>query len=247
MKLNARLAKLGFETADRAVRPRLILSLCGLEKQGKTHFALTAPGPLCFFDLDAGTEGVVSKFSDKDVWVKPVLKMAEGDDQDDIEREWDSFSKAYYAAFRIPEIRTIVLDTASEVWELLRLARFGRLTQVMPYQYGPVNKEYRQLLRAAEKSDKNLVLLHRMKAEYFNDKRTGRHERAGFSGTGFDVQVNARCYRYDADDGGEFALQVENCRQNPELAGMELTGDLCNYQMMASLALPDVDPSAWEG
>jgi hypothetical protein len=85
----------------------------------------------------------------------------------------------------------------------------------MPYQYGPVNDEYRNLVREAYKYDKNLILLHKMRPVYINDKRTGKYERSGFSDTGFLVQVNAEIQYED----GEFFLTIVDCRHDPSLNG----------------------------
>jgi len=238
-----RLEKYGFADAkDFKSLPRLIMSLSGLEKQGKTHFALTAPGPVAVFDTDIGGEGVTEKFTkDKKVLVTKVARITDGDDDavDDAEEEWDRVKGAYLYLLRGKDVRTIVFDTATEIWELLRIARFGRLTQVMPYQYGPVNKEYRDLIREAYAYDKNLILLHKMKAQYVNDKRTGEYERAGFNDTGFLVQVNAQVYRYSREDGGEFNLSVKDCRQNPELAGEDdlFEGEMCTFPWLANMVL----------
>jgi len=241
------LKKLGFENAkDRVIQPRIIVSLSALEKQGKTHFALTAPGPIAFFSTDIGEEGVVSKFTkDKVIHIMDVARIGE-DAAEQAPEEWDRFAKAYHGALADKKVRSIIIDTATEIWELLRIARFGRLTQVMPYQYGPVNAEYRNLIREAYKFDKNLILIHKMKAQYINDKRTGEYDRAGFSDTGFLVQVNATAYRYDADDGGKFAFTVADCRQQPDLQEMEFEGDMANFPALAMMVLPDIDPTAWE-
>lgn len=232
----------GFEIADDTVQPRIVISVCGLEKQGKTHFALTAPGPIALFNLDIGTEGVVNKF------VREGKQIAVYDmsmpDVNEAEAVWEKFAKAYRGVLKDKWVRTIVWDTATEMWELLRLARFGKLTQVMPYHYGPVNAEYRKLLRAAYDSNKNVILLHKMKAVYVNDKRTSDYERAGFSDTGFLVQVNAQVYRDVADEENtnpDFNLYIKDCRQNAELAGFELAGPMCNFATMASFILPDTD------
>ena len=243
----AKMKKLGFtEAKDIALAPRIILSLSGLEKQGKTHFSLTAPGPIAMFSTDIGEEGVVDKFTDdKDVYVMDVARLGE-ESAEKAPAEYERFHTAYIELLRGDDVRTIVFDTATEVWELLRIARFGRLTQVMPYQYGPVNAEYRHLIREAYNYDKNLILLHKMKPQYVNDKRTGEYERAGFGDTGFLVQINAQIYRYAPEDGGEFVLWVKDCRQNPDMAGEEYPGPMCTFPMMATLALPNVDPEVWE-
>ena len=234
------------KSQDRTSYPRIIVSVSGLEKQGKSHFALTAPGPIAMFSTDIGEEGVVEKFEEsKDIWVKDVARIDE-DAAEQAPAEWDKFKNAYLDCLKGKEVRTIILDTATEIWELLRMARFGRLTRVMPYQYGPVNAEYRAMIREAYKWDKNLILLHKMKAQYINDKRTGEWERAGFGDTGFLVQVNAQVYRYSPDDGGEFCFWVKDCRQNPDLAGEVFEGEGNSFQMVAMNVLPNVDPSEWE-
>lgn len=242
----ASLTKLGFIDAEtRITQPRIILSLCGLEKQGKTHFALTAPGPIAMFSTDIGEEGVVEKFTkDKEIFIMSIDRV-DDDAAEQAPKEYERFKKAYLGLLRGKEVRTIIIDTATEIWELLRMARFGRLTQVMPYQYGPVNAEYRALIREAYNWDKNLILLHKMKAQYINDKRTGEYERSGFSDTGFLVQVNSQIYRYSPEDGGEFVLSVKDCRQNPDLAGEEFEGPMATFPMLATMIMPDVDPEVW--
>jgi len=244
--LNNRLKKQGFISAkDRDVIERIIMSIDGLEKQGKTHFALTAPGPIAMFSTDIGEEGVVSKFEDKDIWIMSIDKVGE-DSAEEAPKEYARFHKAYTSMLRGDDVRTIILDTATEIWEILRMARFGRLTQVMPYQYGPVNAEYRALIRGAYNYNKNLILLHKMKPKYVNDKRTSEYERAGFSDTGFLVQVNTQIYRYSPEDGGEFVLYVKDCRQEASLAGEEFVGSMCNFPFLASMILPNISYENWE-
>jgi len=221
--------------------PRIIISVSGLEKQGKTHFGFSAPGPIAYFSTDIGDEGVVEKFmADKKIEIMEIDREAQAD------KEWKRFLDASNYALSGNDFRTIIYDTATELWELLRLARFGKLTQVMPYQYGPVNKEYRDFIKSFYRHDKNVVLLHKMKAEYIADKRTGNYERAGFSDTGFLVQVNAQMWRYGVEDGGDFVCSVRDCRQNPDIAGMDFEGMMCNFPMVAQMVLPDSDSEAWE-
>lgn len=218
-------------------KDRLILSVCGLEKCGKTHFSLTATPPIATFSTDVGEEGVVQKFRDKDVSIMYLKRLSE-DDPDvggQSAEEFNRFRTAYLRLLRGKEVKTVVLDTATEIWELLRLARFGRLTQVMPYQYGPVNAEFRALIREAYKYDKNLILLHKMRPVYINDKRVDKHERAGFSDTGFLVQVNTRI-TYDKDEE-VFDLEIEDCRHNPYLAGEIMSGPLCDFEMLKAMIL----------
>jgi hypothetical protein len=214
------------------VKSRLIVSVSGMEKQGKTHFALTAPDPMALFDMDMGLEGVVQKFSKKTIWTADYKIIP--NDPNSWEVTWEKLRSSYKQVLTNQAIRTVVVDTATEQWELLRLARFGKLTQVMPHNYGPVNAEYREMIRQAYLSDKNLVLIHKMKNEYLNDKRTGRKERAGFADTAFLVQMNVEVWR-DAD--GVFGLTIVDSRQNPDLCGMELQGSACDWENLYSLVM----------
>ena len=119
---------------------------------------------------------------------------------------------------------TVVMDTASEAHELSRLAAFGKLTQVMPHHYGPVNAEWRELIRLAYDSDMNTILIHKMKPKYVNDVRTKEYEIKGFSETGYLVQANLITDRENNPDGGlpKYSMFVEDCRQNSTLNGTML-------------------------
>ena len=55
----------GFKRAQVLDLKRLILSVDAEQKRGKTHFALTAPRPLGFINLDDGLEGVINKHDPK--------------------------------------------------------------------------------------------------------------------------------------------------------------------------------------
>ena len=247
------LLKAGFKPKKASTQRRLIVQVEGHEKTGKTHFALTAPGPIAYFGLDLGDEGVVEKFlaqgkeivtPDDSVRVPSAIEMHLEGPRLDASPAWDQLKRAYIAACKSPQIRTIVWDTATETWELIRLARFGKLSQVMPVQYGPVNAEMRGLIRMAYDSDKNFVMLHKMKAEYVNDKKTGKFERAGFNDTGYIVQVNLRTF-HDPEDNS-FGIEVLNARQNMTLCGQVFTGDLCTFPMIATMILPNTQPGDWE-
>lgn len=253
--MTTKLTDIGFTPLDPTIHPRLIMSVGGREKNGKTHFAMTAPGPIALFNLDMGDEGVVHKFlKDKIIFnyeiEVPKVKLNEGVNKakkNEAADIWDKFNAAYAVALK--EARTVVIDTATELWELLRIARFGQLTQVMPYQYGPVNAEFRDVIRAAFKSvGTNVIFLHKVKAVYINDKRTGDYERAGFGDTGYLVQINAMMHRLDigADrNTTDFAIKVEDCRQNANLMGQTLSGPMCTFPMVAQLALPDTKVEDW--
>jgi len=236
----------GFISADKIeIKHRLIVSVEAQPKRGKTHFMLTAPAPIAVFNFDIGLEGVIEKFrDDKEIIVathKPP-SVYQGDDTMDWKRMWDDFFKQWCDVLKDPSVITIGVDTASEMWELLRMARFGKLAQIKPHHYAEVNSEFRNLIRMVDDGDKNLVLTHKVKKRYKGDSWDGGYERAGFSEVGHLTHVNARLTRAtgdDIDDG--IVLTVMECRQNTTVNDMEFTeGDSnCDFPSLASMIYDD--------
>lgn len=264
-----RIPKGGFKRAGSPVAKRLITSIDGLEKQGKDHFGFTAPGPIGVISLDIGIDGVIQKFQDKkEIWVadyrvgvgltgslkKPTLEDMQAV-SDVCAKVWAGIVKDYLDIMD-GGARSVIIDTGSELWEILRMARFGKLTQVMPHHYGPVNAEFREFIRAAYDrtrengypEDVNLIMLHKLKDEWRDGAdgkghRTGEYKRAGMSDAGFLVQVNAVAWRDPTELAVPncFHLTVTDCRQNPDMAGTDLSGDLCTFPNLAGLVL-DCNP-----
>lgn len=243
----------GFTIANQKPKYRLILSLEGVEKTGKNHMAFGAPGDVYFHSFDFGDEGVIQKFqNDKKIWkAEYKLKVQPGtaiqDASDTARPVWERFVQNFREGLQ--KGRTTIVDTGTEAYEVLRMAEFGRLTQVMPHHYGPVNQAMKDLWRSAYDSDSNLIMLHRMKEEWetktVNGKetgnKTGRWVMAGYSGTYFEAQVCARCFKED----GQFKLHVFDCRQNPDVEGMVLEGEMLSFPMLGQLVFPDSSEEDW--
>lgn len=235
----------GFTLTTSDIKPRLIVSASGREKHGKSSFGFSAPGPIAYFNFDFGDEGVIQKFtSSKQIYTKQ-FKFSRGQPTDKYITMWEDFIQSYHQAMDHSQVRSVLIDTATEAWELLRLARFGRLAQIKPFHYGPVNAEYTALIREAYDSTKNLILLHKLKPEYVDDKFTGNYIPAGFSNTGFLVQVNVDLYRDGY--GGDFFMRIRDCRQNALIGGEELpVFDISEtFNMLAGLVFSDIDAEMW--
>ena len=229
----------GWQEANNLIIPdRKTIVIAGREKQGKTNFALTAPDPIAHFNLDVGLEGVIEKFrKDKVIYTHdyPYRTEMGASTMAIAQPIWEKFKADYKFFLNSKEIRTIVWDTESEAFDLLRYARLGTLAlpRDVSYKYGPVNAEFREMIRTAFASDKNLIIIKKMKDEYIKDVRTGGDEPAGFKDMSYLVQVNLIDYRDGLD--GPFHIQVENCRQNPDVAGMDLEGDECNFDYLNAI------------
>jgi hypothetical protein len=231
----------GWVDANELVIPdRMTVVVKGRWKTGKTNFSLTAPPPIAHINLDVGLEGVIEKFRKlKEIYTNNYIYRTEmgASTQALAQPVWDKLKEDYLYFLRSKEVRTVVLDTESEAFDLIRFARLGSLA--MPressYKYGPVNAEFRELLRLAFVSDKNLILIKKMKDEYIKDVRTGGDEPAGFKDTSYLVQINLLAWR----DGmsGPFHLTIEDCRQNPDVAGMDLEGEMCNWDFLKVMVM----------
>ncbi len=236
------LARLGIKKADpneRAKR-RLVMSIKGMDKSGKTTLALTAPGPYGLLDLDTGLEGVLEKFVDKrEIYPVHYHKVT---GQTDATSLLDKMKRDFTAFVSEPKIRSIIVDTGTEMWEVARLARLGKLTQVMPHHYTVVNDEMRKMLRAVYETDKNLILIHKMTEEYVNNQPTGKYKFAGFKEIPYFVQMNVWTWR---DNENGFNCTVENCRQNSSIDGLTLEGDSINFQTIATMVFPDTEEGYW--
>lgn len=248
-------------------QPFHILSIEGLPKTGKTHLAASAPGGIVVQSLDFGTEGIIDKFSDTYFDVKEYnfaydftinKKGDEATDQADAIKAdyWKPFNDDAIAAFGDASIRTVIWDTASEVWEMLRLAHFGKLMQNPQLQYGVVNAEYKALVRLANQSRKNLVLIHQLSKEWKTDDagksvETGNYKRQGNNKIEYLVHSYVRSLytepvknsKGQVSTPGKFQLEILRSRFNPDANGMVI--DACSFVDLMGLLAPHVDSEAW--
>lgn len=236
---------LGFSDDIVETPRRLIVSSSGREKTGKSTFALTGPPPIIYFNIDIGTEGVVGKFqeSGKQVLVYDV-RVKRTDAQANYVPLWldlkQKMEKVYTSGLKSG---TVVVDTATEMYELARLAKFGKLTEVMPQHYTEVKNEMREVLRLAYDSTLNTVFVHKMKPKYIKSQRTGEYELSGMDDMDYLSQVNLEHMREDTENGTVFSIFVKDCRQNTKIAGQMMRGlplldgnrlvdPLCNFDML---------------
>jgi len=246
--ISNKLQNLGVKEADSKVYPRLIVAISGHDQKGKTHFGLTAPDPSVIISSDIGTEGVVHKFKAQGKkiyeyrWSLPELQEA-------AKKEWLKLSEVYDQVLQEKDIRSIILDTESETWQLLRLYKFGKLEKIPSYAYGEVNAIAARMYKRAYDFQKNLILLRKMKSVYINDKRTAEWEPSGYNDIRHVAQITGlagREPRTKNENNPDFTFTFTKCRHNPALEGEVLEGPMCNFPFMANMVLPDVDIDFWE-
>jgi len=227
-----------FVRSSAVTKERLIMSIEGEEKSGKSHTGLTAQTPIFVHSFDIGLEGVISKFDkDKEIYVAEyelTIQPGAGSAQEVAEAAdevWNQFVANYRDSLASTRnAGTVIWDSSTECWELLRLARFGKLTQVMPHQYTSVNAEMRDLIREAYAST-NMIHLIKKVDQYENyvdsqgrekGRKTGLKEPKQFKDLPFLVQTITEVERVGAAD---FQLTIKDCRQNPEVNGVTIPND----------------------
>ena len=229
----------GFYRADTLPLGTLVCAVSGLDKSGKTNFACTAPPPIYYHNFDVVGKAVVAKFArEKEIWIADYPYTSK-DGTAAWEAAWAKFKKDFSeSVMRVAGGKgTVVVDSATEKWELSRLANFGKLTQVRPHHYGAVNAEMRELIRLCYINPTNAVFVFKKKAVWENDQRTGRYEPAGFGDMPFLVQANLDVWwePAGAGGGGEFHMMIKNSTHNMGVAGEQLDGEMISWDTVTGM------------
>lgn len=256
VKIPRDMEKAGFTTVEtNVVVPKLMVCSQGEEKQGKTYWAFTAPPPIAVVASDTGTESVASTWRGKGKDIKMYqYRVPKGGVHTDAEykAEWAKLEDAIMAVVdNRKQFRTLIVDTGTEVWEMKRLAMFGKLTQVMPHQYVEANKQFTNLIKTVyDAPGLNSVWIHKVKKEYKQmkgqdrDSWTGKMERAGFGDIGYLADL-CITNRYDREEK-QFCCDVTDSRYTPDMLIDEtFFGESNSFVQLAQYAFPDTDESYW--
>ena len=268
----------GFTSSGPKQRRGFCISIEGHHKSGKTWFAMSAPGPMCVVGVtETGTARVVDKWRSKGKVIYECLRnriqvtgvKSEGGNRMEYKKELDTINNAIKAGAHNPKVRTIVVDTGADHWELARYAEFGRQSQ-REQAYIELNAEYKRFWTdlCELRQDLIIAVIHPLKKEYKGGKKkaadgtqsdesnwTGNYERSGFKSMPYIVDVLGRANWYDPvfdDEGnmvspGEFGFQLVGMnRINPEAYGLDLRGEMCTFANMAVNLFPESDLEDWE-
>ena len=206
---------------------RLLVSVWGQEKTGKTSFALTFPPPIYFFDFDLGAECVLPKFKDKEVYYVRYNTKLLSDDIDVYQALFNSFKSDLSEALK-SNGGTIVLDSATQIWGLVQKVYLDKIMKrreqksqtVFPFDYANANLAYEGIISAVkENNDMNLVLTHRAREVYSSKgQRTGEYEAQQNSRTPYFVQLVIQLSK----DKHEHIAKIESCRFSSDYEGITL-------------------------
>lgn len=243
-----------FERSLGVMKYRVIGRSYGEVGTGKTHFWLTAPGPIVVQSLDQGLEGVaLEEFGKKEIYPieydwHPTEEMSQAEA---IEIR-DKFIKDF--EFACKHARTVLWDKETDVWELFRYAEFGEPND-SPRNYPKLNQRYRKYVNLPKALDINFGLIQGMKDEWKTvSKRkssgevvsagaaTGNRVAQGYGDLDGLVHVNLQHRRED----GKFYINVGKAR-GPASTDMQ-DSEQCNisFAEFGQLLFPDSSDEDWE-
>jgi hypothetical protein len=235
-------------------RFRMIIASSGENRMGRTTFGLDAPGPIACFPFDNNTKELIQKTiktTGKTILTpNEPLDYIEATKQEEWKPIWNYFEQCWEDAVASPSIRTIMADTFTEANELARLAEFGKLSGEIPRHYEPINAKFKRIIDLTYRTDKNVILIHRVKDEYKNDKSTGKRIIAGFSSIKYKVQIVLNHWRdmemVDEVAGTQgFGFTIADCSQNAALANTYLAEPDNNWLALGMLVYPNSSPADW--
>lgn len=242
--------------------PNVVAAVVGFEGAGKTNHWLTAPKPIACISTDTNTEATVRKvlkMDDDDDFDEDVLRMLQVtmpalafDDRDDVKEEaeetWESIRDFLRPFVKDDDDRprTVVFDTAVDVFDLQVLSVFGKIDQIPPElrknMMGRCNTSYKGIIQALKNRDMNVILVHRAKEKWVDkEQRTQRGteevrtrltgpfdmEREGFKGTGFITSCEFHL-AFDPEKEGKlrakYGAKIARSNARPSVIGKEYWG-----------------------
>lgn len=243
-------------------RKCVFMNIYGETNTGKTSLALSAPGPIALIHSAEKIEGIVQPYAkEKDIRIMNFGRVFSGKPdliKTEANKVWEDFSKAWVDAFKWA--KTIIIDTDTDLWELIRLAYFGDAKPQggrLELNWGPVNAEWKSVMRRFKDPsnvDTNVILISQTEDEYKEGakgfgSRTGRTIRKGQKSIPFmaDVIVRTECQLDINTYTPRFKSVIEKAWWNASAIGFSgLEGDAITFPMVMTI-VTQTSPDQWGG
>lgn len=265
----------GFTDNIGARQPSVGVIIAGIEGSGKSHWALTAPKPLLYQATDFGDQGVIQKFAGSGQILRPkggdyklvipheyrafVDRMEKEDERKVREGKLANFvHESFYLPFRRDleagikaGVRSVVWDTALEIWEFTRLSVYGRAATNRDDLKTEANAKMKEMIRLCNASNVNLIMINRLKPaweSYYDQggavkwRQTKDLELQGYDKSPELVAINLWT-KFTSPDSWEFT--VKKCRDVPSFTGTVLPA--MPFVDLMGILVPGVEPEKWEG
>lgn len=247
------LVKLGFSRIKPNRIKRIGMEVSGDTKCGKTHLIMTMTEPIAIINFDRSLQDILPEFPGVDLIVKDFSDMyGEIEDSTNPQARMTKakaaeaqFAAALKGLFEHRHVRSIAVDKGTTLWELIRVAEWGNISNIKAHHYVPVNARMRAYMSMYMAHDKNFLVTHDTKEEWVNEKPTGRQLVDGFKYTSSLMQVNASMWR-DKDGDRDFKMEITGCGTNAELVGWEFVGADVNWKKIAPMVLDDTVAADWK-
>jgi hypothetical protein len=249
-----------FVPAEQAMTNRLVLNVWGQEKRGKTSLAFTFPAPRYYFNFDHRYEELLRQHPE---WIAgtQVASYSLPPDPSDAEAEavLDAFMADYDEAVNA-KAGTMILDTATQLWELVSLVKVGKVMAKrlklaeerakrqnkdfdpdtvlrQQFDWGPANTMMAAFLRTPKLNPgMNAVYINRAREQY--DERggaTGQYQFHGFKGTHAIVDVNLEMTMKGFGKAAKMVSVIGSNGFAPHLEGMALEN--LDYEQLVAMFL----------
>ena len=214
--------------------PRIVMSLWGMPKSGKTHFALTLPGKIVAIEIgETGIEDLAWKFrkDGKEIIHRPLISPSLSVTLADHKKILVDFEATLRAAIADTTVKTIIIDSMSRLWRSIRVVKteesFADSVRTKRNQadYELANDYHEQIVQLVRmRPDLNLVLVHRHREIFAKNgeslQATGEVESRDYRGLENIVQI---VMRTDIKDK-KFYQTMEYCRFDARLNGRVFEG-----------------------
>ena len=276
------LAAAGFTDVIESRAKSLTMLVSGVEGTGKTSWALTGPKPLLYMGTDFGADGIIQKAQGqivrpmgadgkpKEYKVNIPHEYRAFVDRTETDKErqaregrlanfvHDEFYRPFhadYVAALKAGVRTVVWDTALEVWEFLRLSVYGRAATNRDDLKTEANAKMKEMIRLANLAGVNLIMINRLKPKWesYADQNgnvkwrmTAEQEMQGYDKSPELVALSLWLKMTPAPQGSEsgpaFEVTIKKCRDNATFVGQ--TFPSMPFVELMGMLVPEVE--SWE-
>lgn len=251
------------EVSAEFTRRCVLMEIYGDQDTGKSTLATTAPGPICYVHFMEKVDGLLEAAAQRGVVIKQckigdVLRGTTERVMDIAEEAAARMEAAITGAY--PWARTIIVDTHTEAWQVVQLAKLGGLTPDTKDEslvrkgqlvYAELNARWASLMKEfrinADRSNRtNLIFIGQTSAEYKKiagsnrAENTGRTVSAGQKQMPFFMDVRLRTHYRN----GEYSAVCEKPWFNDAMRGFEFTGEQLNFAEIMSM-ITGVDANEW--
>lgn len=244
-----------YESLDDSTPKSIAWASTGGDGSGKSHFGLTAPGPIfvCAFDPYGMNRVSPEVKRDKDIRIARYPFDAQ---QYKTNQECQKAAMALWQQFRVDyamalsNVRTILWDREDLMYELQRYANFGSQNSA-PKEYGPLYLEYAWLVQKSQAMGVNLGVLRGIRDQWLSKfdpakgklvpHNTGVKIPDGMNKIPDHVDVTL-AHRWDSVQKA-FVIKIEKFT-NPEERDTEYPG--LTFTDMAMLAYPSTTAEDWQ-